>query len=122
MGLISMDQETKECILNFLIQYYIQKGKHFDSGDVPLSQQLPQIPRHILRATLQILKDEELINFNEHAGYFHQIKATPSGMGYFERKKQTKREKWEMKKADWIKGIIFIIIGSLLTKIFQWLK
>lgn len=117
-----MDQKTKESILNFLIRFYVQNGKHFDKGDVPLSQELTTIRPHILRATLQILKEDNLVTFYEQAGYFHHIEATPSGLAYFERKKQAKKEKWEMKKADWIKGIVFLIVGLFLQKIVQWLQ
>ncbi|OPY59452.1 MAG: hypothetical protein A4E55_00222 [Pelotomaculum sp. PtaU1.Bin035] len=121
-GSILMDEKTKESVLNFLIQYYVQNGKQFDRGDVPLSQQLTTIPLHILRATLQILREEDLVDFIEHAGYLHHIEATPKGMAYFERKKQAQKEKWEMKKADWIKCTIFAIIGFIFNIIIQWLK
>lgn len=115
-----MDQETKESVLNFLVRYYAQNGKHFDKGDKLLSQQLPQIQYHTLRAILQILKDEGLVSFNEHAGYFHHIEATPSGLDYFNQKEQTKSEKQENRKWDLKLAGLSFASGLVAGMTIQW--
>ncbi|MCL6611177.1 MAG: hypothetical protein K6T66_06530 [Peptococcaceae bacterium] len=117
-----MDKKRKESVLRFLLDYYIQNGRHFYKDLSDICQSIPDIPRHIMEATLYILKEEGLVNFITADNMPTSILLTPSGLAYFERQKQEKQEKWTERKWNFFQMLIGYVLGFLSGLGIAWLS
>ncbi len=115
-----MDTKTKETVLRFLVDDYIKSGRHYLKGFPQLCEALPDIEPHILEASLGILKEERLVNYIRGDDMPLGIRLTPSGLAYFDRKEQAKREKWSDRKWDLVQialGFVGGFISGVLTSL-----
>jgi len=80
----------KEMVLRHFLNKTIENNGSYYSDLKLLCKSLPQIKPIVLRTTLVLLRDEDLIEYRLGRKNLTSIHITPKGLDYFERKKRLK--------------------------------
>ncbi|MDI3328375.1 MAG: hypothetical protein QJR06_07470 [Alicyclobacillaceae bacterium] len=123
-----MDQATKEKVLRFLVDYYLENGRQYGKPFDSLCRDLPELEPDVLKSALLALKNEQLVFYRNTDDDPVGIGATPAGIRHFRdtlfgrfrfTKRRFLRRVWMRYRWDLIKVAIGAVLGVLLKMLYD---